>query len=359
VATTERLQDIASTSSYSETARLLGVWPLYGRFGTLPFLPNDVKYLTDGLVVAASFAIPVAAAAGAAVSRSRARVLAAILVAIGAPLMVGLFPPDALTPIGHVLDKGFQAIPWLSGFRTTNKAGAMLTLGLTLLIGLGAGAAIRRARGTRWPVRAAGAIVAAALVVGFSYPAWTGNLYSGTMDIPNYWREAASALNGGPLHSRVLFLPGEAQSHYRWGERGVDDLNESLLSRPSALRTTVPAGSRYASNYLAALDVPLEEGALPSGSLAPMARYLGASDILMRNDVVWEDSGGAPPSRVVAQVTDQPDVLLSQSFGAPGQNEDPRDAGASADGERPPPLQRFVWESVELQYFLQRFDRSA
>ncbi|MDP9343272.1 MAG: alpha-(1-_3)-arabinofuranosyltransferase [Actinomycetota bacterium] len=345
---TEKPADVASTSSYAETARLLGLWPLYGRQGALPFLPNAVGYITNAAVVLTTFAIPVAAAVGAVLSRSRARVMAAMLIAIGAPVMVGLFPPASPTPFGRALQAFFDRFPGGIGFRTTNKVGALVALGLTLLIALGAAEAVLRMRGKSWVGQGLLAGVSLVVLLGAVFPAWTGTLYqSGWKQIPGYWDQAAAALNAGSPTTRALFLPGEEFADYRWGKRGPADLNDSLLSRPSALRVTVPGGSAYAADFLAALDQPLESGAYTKGSLSTMARYLGVRDVLVRNDMKWEEWGGARPSQVAAILGQEGGVRLAASYGAPGENTvapgPPGGAGtARARDEALPSLQRYV-----------------
>lgn len=317
---TERPQDVSSTSSYAESLRLLGMWPLYGRAGDRVFVPNAVGYVTNPFVVFATFLLPVGAAVGALVSRSRVRLLAAALLVAGLPVMVGLFPPQSPSPFGRLLEDVFLYVPGGIGFRTTNKVGALVALAVSLLIALGAAAiAPRRRRADRL---ARGAIVAVTLGILLLdvYPAWTGQLYaSGWRRIPAYWQQAARDLNRGSATTRVLLLPGEESATYRWGKRGPEDLTASLLSRPSVLRTTVPTGSAYAANLLAALDQPLSDGTYVKGTLPALARYLGVRDVLVRNDMTWEAWGGARPSALAAELREG-DLRLVATYGRPGEN---------------------------------------
>jgi arabinofuranan 3-O-arabinosyltransferase len=336
--TTEKPSDVAAASSYAETLRLLGLWTLYGREGDRLFLPNFAGYLTNPLVVVASFALPVAAAAGALLSRARIRALGVLLLGLAIPVMVGLFPTNALSPFGRLLDGAFSHLPGAIALRTTNKAGALAALGLALLVA--AGAAVLADRAPGWPVPARAAAVLAALAVGAVavLPAWTGGLHLVRYRVPGYWREAAADLGRGPADGRVLFVPGEVQADYRWGWQGPDDMNVSLLGRPSVVRATVPNGSPEQANLLAALDVPLAGEEPDAAALPAMARYLGAREVLARNDLVWETTGGPPPAALAAALGREPDLLLQKGYGRSGENVAP----GRPEGPALPPLQRYA-----------------
>jgi len=218
---TEQPGDVGSVSSYAETLRLLGLWTLYGRAGDRLFLPNFAAYLTNPLVVLASFALPVAAVLGALVSRARARALGAILLAVAVPVMVGLFPTDNPSPFGRLLNRAFAAVPGAIAFRTTNKAGALAALGITLLVAVGVAEVAGRRGGWRPTASRQSSLIAAIVALGVVavavLPAWTGGLNLERFRVPAYWRQAAADLNAGPSTSRVLLLPGQVQADYTWG----------------------------------------------------------------------------------------------------------------------------------------------
>src|SRR5205085_545381 len=250
-------------------------------------------------------------------SRARARALAAALLAVGIPVMVGLFPPQSPSPFGRLLEDFFLYVPGGIGFRTTNKVGALVALALVLLIALGVATVAGRLM-TRKPWVRLGALAAALLVVALTvYPAWSGHLYqSGWRSLPSYWNLAAHDLNAGGRSTRALLLPGEGTATYRWGKRGVTDIGESLLSRPWVERVVVPTGSAYSANFLAAMDVPLNDRTYLKGTLPAMARYMGARDVLVRNDMTWEQWGGAPPAVIAAELR-EPGLRLVRSYGSP------------------------------------------
>ena len=316
---TERPGEVASTSSYAETLRLLGFWVMYFQQDGRLAMPGAAAYLTNPLALLASFALPVLAAACALLARARARALAVLLLAVAVPVMVGLFPPARPSPFGRLLSAAFDAVPGAIAFRTTNKAGALVALAYALLAGLGAAELFRRS-GRERPWRGAAAAAAAAVLALSVLPAWTGGLYPVRYRVPGYWRQLAADVDRGPHDSRALLAPGAGNTAYRWGMEGPDDLNLSLLSRPSVVRTTVPNGSFAQANFLAALDLPVSTGEADPRVVAAMARYLGVGEVVVRNDQRWERFGGPRPSVVAGGLAGSPSLRLVAAYGRPGQN---------------------------------------
>jgi arabinofuranan 3-O-arabinosyltransferase len=352
---TESPRAVASTSSWAESLRLLGFWLLYGRSGPHPWMPPFVAFLTNPLVVAASFALPLAAVLAAWGARARLRAFAAILMAVGVTAMVGMFPPDRPSPLGRLLAWAFRYVPGAVAFRTTNKAGALAALGMALLVAAGAAEAVRRLAGPPHWRRRAAALAALAVLAVAVLPGWTGAASPNRVALPAYWREAARELDAGSRGSRILLLPGEANAIYRWGDLGAEDVGQSLFSRGTAVRMAPIAGASLAqANYLAALTVPLERQWSP-GAVATMARYLGAGDVLLRNDLAWERAGGAHPSTLGGRLDREPGLLLAGSYGRPGQHtvRPPEDRRVPEYGEPPrgdgldaqvTPLRRYLVE---------------
>ena len=334
----ETLEGIAAPSSLAEVLRGMGLWPLYGRDGDGPWQPGFVPYLTNPLIVGASFLVPVLLVVAAQAVRGPARRLALLLVVPAAVLMVGVHPANAPSPFGHLLLWAFEHVPGAAAFRTTNKVGAVLVLGVALLGGLAVPALLRRAR--RVAPRLVVAPVAAGCVVLATWPAWSGGLYSLPLPVPDHWYEATRTLDEGPMNRRVWFVPGVAQPQYTWSEDRPDDLNNAMLARPSFVRITLPESSPYGASLLAAVDTGLQEGSLPEEALSAAARYLGVGDVLVRNDVRWDKAGGARPIAVATRVGSDPGLEFRGANGAPGQG-----LLATLDQpehERPlPPLQRY------------------
>jgi arabinofuranan 3-O-arabinosyltransferase len=344
---TERPENVASTSSYAETLRLLGFWVMYFQQDGRLAMPGAAAYLTSPLALVASFALPVVAAACALLARARARALAVLLLAVAVPVMVGLFPPAAPTPFGRLLSAAFDRVPGAIAFRTTNKAGALVALAYALLLALGAAELFRRSAKGERPWRGVAAAGVAVILAVSVLPAWTGGLYPIRYQVPGYWHQLAADVNAGSADTRVLLAPGASNTAYRWGMEGPDDVNLSLLSRPSVVRTTVPNGSFEQTNFLAALDLPLSTGDADPEVVAAMARYLGVAEVVVRNDQRWEAFGGPRPSVVAERLAGDPSLDLVRSYGRPGEHTvapvsdfyPPDQALADADL---PPLQRYA-----------------
>lgn len=274
-ATTEAPTAVAVTSSPIESLRGLGLWTLYLVIGGRPEVPGHVGYLTNGWLVAATLGLPVLAAMGVAVHRSRLRLLAAGLLVVALPIMVGLYPPDGSSPLGRLLAWAFQHVPAAIGFRTTNKAGSLLALGVAILVGMAAAG--------QWRRRSLAPLVL--VVVGVAaLPVWLGRAQPVTLDVPDYWRQAAADLDTDDP-GRLLFAPGAFLARYDWGYGGVDDLDTALFDRREVVwRPTVPAGSRPAHSLLTAFDVGMNTDGLSPEAANAYLSLLGVSDVLVRAD---------------------------------------------------------------------------
>jgi arabinofuranan 3-O-arabinosyltransferase len=335
----ETLQGISGPSSFAEVLRGLGFWPMYGSGPGGPWVPGFAPFLSEPVVVALSFGVLVGLAWAVSIARGPVRRLGVALVAVAAVVMVGLYPFSDPSPMGRVLRWAFEHVSALGAFRTTNKAGSVLVLGGCVVVAWAAAAWWSSRRPT---ARVLAVLAALAVLVGGTYPAFAGGLYPRTFDVPQYWHDAAAAVDAGRSDQRVWFVPGQVQAQYRWAAPSPDDLALPLFSRPTVLRTTLPVASPYAANFLAAVDTQIQEGSLAPGTLSTLARYLGVGDVLVRNDTVWEQYQGARPWTVQQQVSGDPGLEGMGNFGAPGENTaSPLVPYAPAAEGQLPPLQDF------------------
>ncbi|MGN6692957.1 MAG: alpha-(1-_3)-arabinofuranosyltransferase domain-containing protein, partial [Aquihabitans sp.] len=292
---TENPVDVARTSSYAETARGLGNWPLYGRSGDREFLGDYTVYLTSPIVIICTCLIPVLVGLALWRSRARERLLVVVLLAFGLPVMVGMFPPDDPYPAGSLLSTIFDKVPASLAFRTTNKVGAVVVLAETIALVIGwrtwESRVRNRGRGRRW----LGIGAVSLLLLGISTPLWNGGLYPLGYTIPGSWERATAQLDDQNQDTRVLVVPGGTGGNYRWGMRSPDDLFPSLLHRPVAVRNSVVGRGDPAGNVLSSFDLALGQGSLTDAGASTTARYLGAGDVLVRNDLLTEEIGGPAP----------------------------------------------------------------
>lgn len=307
---TESTAAINAVNSFPEVLRGLGMWTLYGASATGPFDPGRLSYVLGPVVVLLTFGVPLLAGLGVRLSRSPARLFGATSVLVGAVVMVGTFPNDDKSVLGRAIGAAIESVPGVIAFRTTNKAGAVLELGLAVLVGLAAAAVVPRLRTStsRWVA----GWTAAALAAGAVAPAVSGDLFWVRMDMPGYWQQAARAVNDRPGDSRVLMVPGTGVPAYSWGYTGPDEIGPSLFRRPFAFRSASPSGGPYAANLLAEVDRRLRQGTLPPGTVSSLAAYIGAGDVVGRYDV---KETGAIGERVEEQLSADPGLAPAEGFG--------------------------------------------
>lgn len=333
-AATESPRAVALTTSYAEAGRLLGHWPVYGRFGARLYEPSYVSYITSPWVVTATFLVLVGAAFSVwwvGRARRRVRVTAGLLLAVAVPIEVGLFPPDHMSVVGQAIDKVFAAVPATLAFRTTSKIGPLVVLALVLCVGIGAVEASKRSRSWHPAARYASALLATAVVAGSVYPALSNQLYDSAWTVPSYWKQAAITLNSAPDAdtSRVLAVPGGAGGNYRWGMRSPDDVFPSLFVRNVVSHTTVAGEGDTAANLMAGVDGPLNDGTLAPGAVSVLSRYLGASQVLVRNDTRYEELQGGSPATITSAVKTDGGLRRVATFGRTGESVERTDLARS------------------------------
>ncbi|WP_421121054.1 alpha-(1-_3)-arabinofuranosyltransferase family protein [Aquihabitans daechungensis] len=267
-------------------------------------------------------------------SRARERLLVVGLLAMGLPVMVGLFPPTDPYPAGSLLSTIFDKVPASLAFRTTNKVGAVVVLAETIALVIGWRTWEGRMRQRGRTVRFLGVAGISLLLFGISAPLWNGGLYPLGYTIPGSWERATDRLDADRQETRVLVVPGGTGGNYRWGMRSPDDLFPSLLDRPVAVRNTVVGRGDPAGNFLSTFDLALAQGSLTDAATSTTARYLGAGDVLVRNDLLTEEIGGPVPWIVTDQVRRDPGLELTGSFGRRGSNTVPGRTGRATRAAR-------------------------
>jgi arabinofuranan 3-O-arabinosyltransferase len=310
------------SSSFSEAIRGLGFWQYYGgdQFG--PWIPAVRTYVTSVPLIAAGFAIPVAAFASAWLVRWRHRLFFVLAGIIGVIVSAGVFPTPSPTPFGRALLWAYNHVPGAAGLRTTYKITSLVNLAFAVLAAMGVAALWSRLGSTsRGTMRRAGLALLIAVVVGAnSYALVSGRLYNpahGVKDVPGYWGQALARLDQRDVKYRAFFAPTTSWRIYRWGafKEGVE-ATDPRLSYVTPLR--LPVGQRYGSNLVTALEQPYFYG-LPAGGSAELFRYLGVRDVVLQNDLNWQQSHTARPASLQTLLHD-PDLDPFASFGRPGEN---------------------------------------
>ncbi|HPU13169.1 MAG TPA: alpha-(1-_3)-arabinofuranosyltransferase family protein [Aeromicrobium sp.] len=316
----ETLDGIAKVSSLTEVLRGLGLWPLYGSSSIGPWVPEHAVYVVSPLVMLFTALWPTLGLAGLSWARTRARAFVVAAVFGASVVMVGVFASQdsPASPFGMLL-RELLSVPALSAFRTTNKIGAVLVIAMTIGIAIFV-VSVGPKIWERVPLRMSAAVLAIATVAAWSVPAFAGRLYISPIEIPDYWTEAASFVDDSSQPGSVLILPGQVRPFYRWTEERPDDIINSLIDRRSVLPETTPNASAPGVNFLAALDGSIQSGTSSDKVASTMSRYLGSGQVLLRHDLVWENSGGARPAEMNQQIGSDPGLFGQRNFGEPGQN---------------------------------------
>lgn len=314
---TETVRTTNATSSAPEVLRGLGYWTFYGADTEGPWLTNlSTPYQTSGLLLLVTFAVPVVALLAGSALKWRPRAYFGVLVGLGTILAVGAFPSDDPSALGGLFESLSRHAELVLSLRNTQRAGALVALGLA---GLAAGGLTAL---TLRHVRLAGAMAVGLTVLATAaLPAqWRTGLVAERFhrpeEIPAAWHEAADRLDEGA--GRVLELPGSDFAAYRWGYT-LDPVSVGLTDRSVLARELVPMGGDAGVDLLEALDRGLQEGWFEPEALAPVARLLGASDVLVRNDLEYERHRTPRPAvlwpLLLAAALEEPD-----GFGAPYAN---------------------------------------
>jgi arabinofuranan 3-O-arabinosyltransferase len=339
---TETAETVATASLSLEVLRGLGYWFFYGedRFG--PWIAPSRDYTQRVEVLLLTYVLPVLGLIGAAVTRFRERTFFLLLMTVGLFLAVGAHPWDDPSPAGSAVKAFLESDVGLS-MRSLPRAAPLVVLAMSVFVGSLVAAATRNHQ--RWARPAtAGIMVLAVLSLP---PLWRGQMVDSNLDraedIPDYWVEAAAAMDARDNGTRVFEIPGEDFASYRWGTT-VDPITPGLMDRPFVARELIPYGSPPSANVLNAVDRRFQEQVAEPDSIAPMARFMGVGDISVRSDLTYERYNTPRPRRLWAVVKATPGLGKPIGFGGTARNTAPpklplideQELLTSPDAEDPP-----------------------
>jgi hypothetical protein len=308
LAFTEPAGAIWTSTSMSESLRLMGFWVAYLGIGygteLSPAFDSAPTLLGAPGPIVASFAIPGLAIVGFAWTRRwRYGPFFAGLALLGLLVMFTGFPDGA--PLRRALHWSHDRVELVQFLRTTYKAGPLLALALACLGGVAAGVLWDRLR-TRGPAASvAAAVAAAALVAGWAWPLVEGRAVDGQISfdaVPSDWEGAAEEIDRElPRGTRALVLPGQVFPFYRWG--GTQDaLLPALTDRPVSVRGVVPYADLRAVDLLWTADALLQQRRVLPGQLTPLIDLMGAGRVISASDDDRDRSGAVEPTAAAAQL---------------------------------------------------------
>ncbi len=329
----ETVEDVSRNATGSEVVRGLGYWLFYQRDAFGPTTTASFDYLVSLRTIAVSYAVVIVGLVGLALTSWPQRRFAAMCVAVGAVLAVGVHPIDQPSPLMALLVDDGSGLAL--ALRSSTRAVPVFLIG----IALGAGALVS-AVPARLPahddarpragLRLAAALGVALLAIANLPSLWNRAFVDPTIDRdedpPAAWDAAVDALDSTDPGARVLQLPGAEFGAFRWGYT-VDPPLVGLSQKPLVTRDLLPLGSAAAMDLLYALDDRFQEATIEADAVAPVARLLGSDTLWLSNDAAFERFRTARPELVDALLTGgttetarPPGLGSAERFGEPTVN---------------------------------------
>ncbi|MGI9645034.1 MAG: alpha-(1-_3)-arabinofuranosyltransferase domain-containing protein, partial [Ilumatobacteraceae bacterium] len=323
LAYSETLTDVSRNSTGSEVLRSLGYWLFYVRDPYGPATTASLDYLTRTPTMLLSYGVTLLGLAGLAFTGSAYRRFAALLVATGMVLAVGVHPIDSPSPLMSLFATDDESGLALA-LRSSTRALPMLVLGLALgvasLVAAIPAERLTAGRASLPRLRSVAAVGAALLVAANLATLWRFELVDPVLERdespPAAWTDSAAALDADGAGARVLQLPGAEFGAFRWGYT-VDQPLVGLADRDLVTRDLLPLGSAGAMDLLYALDDRFQEGTIEPESIAPVARLLGADTVWVANDAEFERFRTPRPEVAADLLTSSAPDTAQRSFGEP------------------------------------------
>jgi arabinofuranan 3-O-arabinosyltransferase len=296
----ETVEAVSTTSLGGEVLRSLGYWLFYGGDVVGRWNSASTPYLQNPGLIALGFVLVALAMLSLVLLRWRDRTFLVALVLVGTVVAVGAHLYADPSPLGSIVKGASADSTLVLALRSSTRAIPLVLLAFALALG----AAIT-AVGVRRPRAAVlGAAAVAALCVANLPALWNGTLVDRLLrrpeQIPAWWVQAADQLGARTDGTRILELPGQEFAAYRWGQT-TDPLLPGLTDRPVVTRDLLPLGGAAEMDLVNALDQRFQDGTEELAAVAPVARLLGAGDVVLRGDVWFERFRTPRPERSWAE----------------------------------------------------------
>ncbi len=296
--TTELPETVARNASASESWRGLGGWLTYFG-GADEGRESSRAFLTNPLVIVATYVTPMLALVGASIRSVKYRLTLAAVLVVSVVAMVGMHRPD-ISPLAGLIETSLDRIPSLRAFRSTYKAGAGAHLCMALLAASAVPRIVDFARSMVGPRRqlldraatftVTGAIALA--IAASSLPFITGtflNERDSLEALPEHWTEVFAALDNVAPTDRVLILPGVSRAEYPWGYVN-DNLFDAHLVPEAMMSQTLPQATPDLARAIEDVDQRLATDDVAPDVVGPMLGAIGADWVLVQNELENRDT---------------------------------------------------------------------
>ncbi|NPD06389.1 DUF3367 domain-containing protein [Nocardioides sp. zg-1308] len=209
----------------------------------------------------------------------------------------------------------------LAPLRNIHKFDPVVRLPLALGVGAFVTSAVpatwrRTAGSTVLPVRTIAVAVTGLLVVAAAGPAAAGSLRTegGFEDVPDSWRDAVAYLGDRPGPTRAIVLPGAGFAVQTWG-RTIDEPVQVLDPSPWMARAQVTVAPAGTLRLLDTVEQSVAEPR-PQRRLAAALQALGATHVIVRNDLDPDATDAPEPEVVRAALGHVPGARVAGAFGS-------------------------------------------
>ena len=315
---TETYEVVADAATAPEILRGLGYWFFYGNDKFGPWIQPSVEYTQGVWLLFITFGLVVLALLATAVVRWPHRSYFVALLVVGALIGIGAHPFESPSLLGGLF-KDFTRTDAGLALRSTPRAVPLVVLATSVLLGTLTGAL--RARLPKTGQALTGLVLVAIVLAN---PAmWRVRMIEEHLHrpeaLPEYWLEAAAALDADDDGTRIWELPGSDFASYRWGNT-VDPITPGLVERGYVARELVPFGTAPSADLVTAFDRKLQEGSLEPASVVPIARLMSVGDLVHRADLTYERFRTPRPVPLSAYLDEIDGLGAKISFGDPAPN---------------------------------------